>query len=465
MYRLVRLFGVSRAGGFVSGLLFAFGPYRWCNMANLNLLQTEFIPLGIWFAFRFAWRRRARDLVAAGTVLAVQSYFSWYYTFYLGTALALLAVHQIALGSARWRELAGRRSLATALLTLTLLLPGLYPYLKQRASMSGFGRSLGMTAYWSADLLDYLKTNVENRTLGRIPGLSGDQPYFPGLVAVMLAWLGLRALVRGEAPGRGSALASVDVARAATVRAVRRLGDGGYFIFLGLAGFVLSLGPVLRVAGHRLWVPLPYAVLYFTVPGFSSMRASGRYAVLVLTATAVLAGLGYERLRRRARAAWTGLLFPAAIAAALLFACSVPWPMVRFPLRDAIPSVYAWLARQPGDLVVLDLPVPAREADEGEREVTRQIYAIYHGKALVDGVSGFVPPRHRVFREVMQRFPAPEAVRAAAERGTQIVIVHYGDWEPGAGERRRREAERAPGLRKVAEFGADVAYRVVAPTR
>ena len=52
-------------------------------------------------------------------------------------------------------------------------------------------------------------------------------------------------------------------------------------------------------------------------------------------------------------------------------------------------------------------------------------------------------------------------VRAARERGTQILIAHYGDWEPPLAERIRRAADRTPGLRKVAEFGDDVAYEVV----
>src|SRR5206468_1617531 len=101
------------------------------------------------------------------------------------------------------------------------------------------------------------------------------------------------------------------------------------------------------------------------------------------------------------------------------------------------------------------------EAEEGQREVTRQIYAIYHRKPLVDGVSGFTSPHHRIFRQVVQRFPEADAIRAARERDTRIVIAHYGDWEPSVAERLRRAADRTPELRKVAEFGDDVAYEVV----
>jgi len=458
-YRLVRLLGVSRPGSFLGGLLFAFGPYRWCNMANLNLLQTELIPLGLFFAFRYRRARRTRHLLATGATLALQTYFSWYYTFYLATALLLLAASEIAKGRLRWRECLGPPWLWAGLVTLALALPGLVPYLAQRSAMPGFGRTIGMAAYASADLLDYLKVNAENRTLGWLP--TGDQPYFPGLVAAALACWGWRAAFRRGQVARGPEPGSTATRAQRLAPLPQRPAEAGYFALLGLSGLVLSLGPVLRVAGHRLWVPLPYAVLFYAVPGFSSMRAPGRYAVLVLMATVVLAGWGYEEVRRRLERGGAALLFPAALAAALVTTWSVPWSLVPFPQHDQIPSIYAWLERQPGDFAVLEVPVPLREADEGQREVTRQIYAIYHRKPLVDGASGFVSPSHRIFRKVMQRFPEADAIRAARERGTQILIAHYGDWEPPLAERIRRAADRTPGLRKVAEFGDDVAYEVV----
>src|SRR5438093_2316778 len=151
-YRLARLLGASRSGGFLCGVMFGFSPFRYCNMANLNLLQTEFLPLGLFFALRFARKKRTRDLVGSGFTLAAQSYFSWYHTFYLATALGVLGLDQIARGRLRGRDLLDRRALITGLSTIVLLLPGLLPYLEQRSEMRGFGRTLGMTSYWSADL-------------------------------------------------------------------------------------------------------------------------------------------------------------------------------------------------------------------------------------------------------------------------------------------------------------------------
>ena len=474
MYRLARLLGAGRGGGFIAGLLFAFSPYRYCNMANLNLLHTYFIPLGIFFALRYSWNRRTRDLVAMGLTLAAQSYFSWYYTFYLGTALALVVIHALVLGRMRWRELLSPAWLATAAATFALVLPGVLPYLREHARTPGFERTLGMASYWSADLLDYLKTNPENVMIGRLKWLTGEQPYFPGLVAAVLAIVALMGL-RQNVPAELSPQETLAWMRTppatrgmrerlhAFACEWRRRGDASYFLLLGATGFILSLGPILRVAGHRVWIPLPYAALWYIVPGFQSMRASGRYSVLVLTAVVALAALGYEVVRRRlARAERERWMFPVALAVTTLLTWSVPWPMVPLPQRDELPPIVLWLERQPGEPPVLNLPMPAREEDEGFRDVTRQIHAIYHRKPLVDGVTGFVPLPHRHLRQTMQRFPAPDALSEAARFGTRIIVVHFGDWDAATRARLRAEADASPGLRRVAAFGDDVAYELLA---
>ncbi len=449
MYRLARVLGAGRDGAFIAGLLFAFSPYRYCNMANLNLLHTYFIPLGITFALRYARTRRTRHLVWTGLTLAALSYFSWYYTFYLATALALVAVHALVMRRLRWRDLVSPPWLATAALTGILVAPGVLPYLHERAHTPGFERTLGMASYWSADLLDYLKTNPENATIGRIRWLTGEQPYFPGLVAVVLAVIALRTVWPRHVRG--------------VLARWREMGDAACVLLIGATGFVLSLGPILRVAGHRIWIPLPYAALWYVVPGFQSMRASGRYSVLVLLATAALAALGYEVVRRRLAAAgrerW---MFPATLALTTLLAWSVPWPMVPFPQRDELPPVVAWLERQPGEPPVLNLPVPAREEDEGFRDVTRQIHAIYHRKPLVDGVTGFVPLPHRRLRQVMQGFPSDSSLAEAARFGTRLIVVHYADWDAATAARIRARADASPGLRRAAAFGDDVAYELLA---
>jgi hypothetical protein len=483
VYRLVRFLGPSRPAAFLAGFLFAFSPYRFSNLGLLNQVQTQFIPLGLFFALRYFRHRRDRDLVATAAVFLVQAWFGWYYTFHLALALALLAAWELAGGRTAWRDVSWKRATLVTTVTLLLILPGVIPYWQQQRSMPTFRRSLGSTALHSADLLDYVKVNVENRLGALVPAFRSHQGYWPGLVSVAFAALGLAGLARGgssrmgvtpRAPIPADGEASIVRGGSGRVQRLRRIGDGfrdwadrtgvwGYFVILGATAFVLSLGPVLQVAGRRLLVPLPYSLAYYVIPGFASMRAPGRFAGLVVLAAAVLAGLGYGLLERRLRGSRRAALFGGVLAVAGLTAWSAPVPLTVFPRRDTMPEAYHWIARQPGEFAILELPAPPTEPEEKPIDAARQVYALYHGKARIDGVSGFVPPRFHAFRKAIQDFPEPGPLDEARRLGARYILFHYGDLDPPAAARLRQEAARATGLSVAADFGSDVVYELIDP--
>ena len=440
-YRLARALGASRAAGFVGGLLFMQSPYRLSNLGNLNQLQTQLVPLGLLFTVRFAATGRARELAWMLALLALQSYFGWYYAFHL----ALVYAVALACGLAyRWpgaAPLPWKRIAWFGALALLVMLPGALPYWLEHGAMPGFTRRLGTAALYSADLLDYARVNRENALARALHLPRGDLAYAVGLVTFALAAVGLAA-------------------RRAAPPWVARLGRFGAFLgWLAAAGFVLSLGPVLKMAGRMLPVPLPYAVLYFTVPGFSSMRAPGRFAELVVLVAVLFAVRGYDVIRARTRGA-TGriLLGSGIVTAALATAWSAPLPMVAYPGADTLPPVYRWIASQPGRFAILELPMPFRESEESERDAVRQIWLLYHGKARADGVSGFSSPAHEGFRALMRSFPDPLAVRAVAGRGVRFVIVRYGEYDRPEAARIAHEIVAVRELLPVHAEGSDVVY-------
>ncbi len=203
----------------------------------------------------------------------------------------------------------------------------------------------------------------------------------------------------------------------------------GYIPVLGISGLVLSLGPFLQVAGHRLGIPLPYALCYYVIPGFSSMRTPARFAVLVALATAVLAGLGFDALRHRHPRLGSAFLVGTLLAAGVL-AWNPALPLVPYPDRASMPPVYGWLAAQTDSRPVLELPCPARNSVESSLDLRRQMYVLYHQKPRLDGASGFTSNRYEAFRGDMQAFPAEEAIRRAYDMGARRLIVHYGDYSP-----------------------------------
>ena len=453
-YRLVRLLGVSRLGAGLSGFLFAFSPYRYANLDLLNQLQTQFLPLGLFFAVRYLQRWKVRDVVGVAATVVAQIYFGWYYAYYLVVALALLVAYKLVQGSWRPPREHGRAYALIALLSLATVAPVTWPYLERRLELPEFRRSLGETALYSADLLDYLKTNPTSvlASAARLP--TGGQAYFPGLVAAALGALGAWAVwARRHLSSAGKS----------PRRVTQAWGDAGYFLLLAPTAAVLSLGPILHVAGARLWIPLPYSVLYFLVPGFSAMRAPARLAVLVLLACVVLAGVGFKlveaRLRESRPFAWKGAV-AAMFGIAILGAWVRPVSLLELPAARSMPGAYAWLAQQPDKAPVLELPVPARDADESETHALRQYGILLHGHPRLDGCSGFVSRRYRAFRAEIQSFPRDQALHAAGGMGARWIIVHYGDYAGGRADSLRNRIESEPRLGFARRFGEDVVYEL-----
>jgi hypothetical protein len=462
-YRLVRLFGVSRAGAWLAGFLFAFGSYRISNLSNLNQLQTELLALALYFLERARRRPETRWAWALAATFVAQCTLGWYYAMFLLVMIALFAVGVWWVEGFR-RPRRVPPSVVAAVVS-ALLVGGwmALPYVQQRRAMPEFQRTLIQTILYSADLLDYGRTNQGNRLARLMHWPTQGLGLWPGLVTVALAIL---AVVGRWTSSRGSAGAPRSgsfVARtAARFRAAgRRLHDAGRYLLLAVGSMVLSLGPLLKVNGRWIKIAMPYAVLFF-LPGFQSLRAPSRLGALTLLACAVLAGLGYAALERwwRARGWAPSWLFVTLLMVAAVDLWSSPIPMVEFPDRASMPPVYAWLARQPGVDAALVLPAPAAEYEERVTHARRQVYGLYHRKPMLDGVSGFVPPGTRALRQAVQEFPAPVALRAIAERGGRYVIVRYGELEPERRVAWRRAVAHAPRLRERARFGDDVVYEL-----
>jgi hypothetical protein len=446
-YRLARWLGVSRAGSHLCGFWFCFSAYRLCNIVDLNLLHTQFLPLGTWFALRFARERRDRDLWGLALTLAVQAYFAWYYVFFLATIYATVLVHALVTRRLGWRDLVRPRVVLALVACVALLAPVLVPFVVERALVPEFHRTLYQSQLYAADPLDYARVPIFNTTRGAIGPLSGDLAYWPGLAACLFALVGLAAWWR-------------DRRSRSTARSSFGTSEVGIALSIGIVGFVLSLGPFLRIAGHQTHIPLPFAFLFEHFAGFQAIRATGRFAVLVLIGTLILAGTGYEIVRRRVGERRTAILFATAFAITLVDSLAVPVPLVPFPDLRHPPEVYRWLSTEPPSGPVLELPCPPLEKDERVIDAARQLYQHVHRRPRLDGVSGFVPPSARALRLAAQEFPGEHALDLAERNDARLIVMHYGDLAPSVRDSIRTRAAATPRLRPLATFGDDVVYEI-----
>ncbi len=459
-YLLVLSLTRSPGAGLVAGVIFTFSAYRMTNLAQAQLLATQWMPFALLALLQLMRRPRARHVVTFVLFFCLQALSSFYYGILLAMAVAGFVAWRFVVWiwlRAREGTGGGRRLrrvvlylLVAAVLCVLIMLPFSLPYFQVQRDL-GFERSLADNEPFSASLRQYLMVPPGSVVHGRwLP--SDDTPVaggyavdalFPGLVALALSVWGL---VRGRGRTRW------------------------FFLLLALVSLVLSFGPRLYLAPGRpagLEVDLPYAWLYAAVPGFKALRAPVRFDALVMLSLAVLAGYGVAALgtSRQARSGSEGRRTPVLVGAAGLLLAglvaieSLVWPAAEaepVPVGEDVPPVYRWLAEQ-GVEPVLELPMAFTP---GGPQLEYQYLSTYHWRTTPDGYSGFVPPKHGQIVYEMERFPSERAVSLLQALGVRHLVIHT-DRFPASHWQDMEDA--MPGmvdLAPVESFGPDLVYEV-----
>ena len=434
-YLLTRFLTDSVPASFLAGILFAFYPFRYHSGGLINVLAVMWIPFALLSLHLWVETRLRRQLFLFVAFSVAQFLSSTYTAVFLPPAVILYLLVLLLTERKATVELVTRQRwviLAAVGLGIAVVAGFGTPYFHYARAGIGFHRTLPETAPFSAVPWDFLTPAPGSllRPLAPWAG-QGRHPLFFGVVGTLLAlyWV-LRRGWRGQ----------------------RHRPELIFYAWLAVAAGLLAFGSGIGAPGHRL--PMPFGVAYYVIPGFSFFRDPVRFVVLASLATAVLAGAGLARLaavhpgfRRRG-----GAVLLVVLAAVELYAA--PVHLLR-PLPRHVPSAYAWLGSVGGDPVIVEVPMPADESRERPEHARYQLYSLFHGKRIANGVASFVPPVTRELRRRMQRFPSDDSVAFLRELGVTYVFVHPDLYPPDRREALHEAVLAQPGL-DMAEDGGEV---------
>ena len=491
MYLLVFAWTRSRSAAFISGVVFAFCPYRLAHMGagHLPLMGTQWLPFLLLYLERMVVHRRRRDGALAALFYVLGALSAWYYAYIFALAGAVF----VLLRARPWRRVLFSRRflLSTAtfgLLCLVLLGPLVWPVTKiwRQGSRPG---SLQYVDSFSASPLDLVYPNVFQPLWGEAllrwySQNPNENNLYLGLVPLMLAALTLvrtrqrrpGALPAGQVePGARPRLVSA-VAWLSVVFALLALGttlhgrSGPVYIpvpatvervFTAAMAIVtkrLALYPIssysLRVENH-IFVPLPTLFLYLFLPFFNAMRVWTRMAIIPIAGVAVLAGLGWASLADRLAAATRGSRAVSRLGLALVLGL-VLFEFAAVPFALGMTTVSArpvdrWLASQPGDWSVIELPLTKGLSG-------RALYSTrIHGKKISTGYGTFFPQGFDAARPVLESFPSRESLDLLQNWNVRYVLLGsrtYGQAWPDL----ERACDETPGLRYVRAIEDEPVY-------
>jgi hypothetical protein len=410
MYAFAQAVTGSRIAASCAGLVWGFCPFRMTQLPHIQLQALYWMPLTFLLLHRLLLGRRMRDAVWLGVITGLQAISSVYYGVIGGLGLITATFALVVAGRERHAWSLVARLMVAAVVAALVAAPGVWPYWRVQ-QREGFGRTLFEAEHGSATPASYVQAPPTNLLYGRTgwlrpsPGGGGplhrrdgpEQDLFPGFVVLALAALGL---ARARRQGAGAIALTL--------------------LLVGAVGFILSLGP----DGIR---PL-YATLYEWVFGFHAVRAPARFAVLVLLALAVLAGLGVDSLARGSPAAPAsrlsaargtthhGLLAPFVLLlmVAEFLNGSLPWTAA--PPSSTPTGRWLQLASEQGPVVYL--PVGNEDHD-----TTVMVASLEHGRPIVNGYSGQRPQLYDGLIEQMASFPAADALLTLHDLGIRFVIA------------------------------------------
>ena len=209
-YLFVRELTGNPRAAFVAGVLFAFAPYRFPQSSHLHVLSSQWMPFALYGFRRFfdsfdtAASRpggRWRPLLGAAAALVAQNLSSTYYLMFFSPFAAAYVLWEV------WRRRLWRdRRLwlqlgAAAAIVFVLTVPLLLPYAAVQEQLQ-VARARGELSVYAADVYSYLTAVREQVVWGNVarlyPKAEGD--LFPGLVAVILAVIGIATWRRDALP-------------------------------------------------------------------------------------------------------------------------------------------------------------------------------------------------------------------------------------------------------------------------
>jgi hypothetical protein len=195
--------------------------------------------------------------------------------------------------------------------------------------------------------------------------------------------------------------------------------------YIFIFSIIMSLGPILKIfdSNLRLFgfpIPLPYALFYYLLPGFTGFRTPSRFIILALLATVVLIGFKLKPIFAELKTK-TIVIFLLLILSLLFLEADLP--LRGYPVNIHMHSVYQEVKNLPPDAVILELPIKLWNMPDHEIESIRSLYSLEHLHRRLGGFSGFATNNWiNLVNQINAKELSPTNIKALKSLGITHVI-------------------------------------------
>ncbi len=379
---------VRDLGALSAGLAYGFGPYRAGQLAHLQVLTSQWMPLALLAMHGYLDDGRRRWLTLFAVAWLLQALSNGYYLLFFPVLIGCWLLWFI---DWRRRPSRGAAIAATWAGSSLLLVPTLFEYANVQHRL-GLVRTAGEMALFSARPESFLQASGMLAFWRTRPTLTTEEFLFPGLTTIVVTAAAVVATILSKQPS----------ARSTSVRSPAQSAFI-FYVMAALLMWALALGPG-SPGSSRAWLH-PYTFLT-CLPGFEGLRVPARFAMLATLCISIACGLGLAIVAPKGRKA-LGATAACVVVGLLADGWLHSMPLATPPGRVNLPDV--------PQAAVLELP-----AGEGSVDVAAMYRQTQHGRPLVNGYSGHTPP-HYVLLSLALRRGDPSAIMELA-RGRPLLI-------------------------------------------
>lgn len=378
-YFLVKYLTDNNYAAFIAGIVFAFSPYHFSRgLYFFGAATVQWIPFCALYLMKTVKEEGIKNPVLAGIffILVAMSDLQYlifmgifaglvfFYDFYLTLRSRNNFTHSVKQIIIKYLFFGGVAFLGVLPLTINEILIAL--------SNQNFLRpNINEIPKLSNDLMSFFLPSHLHPLLGQftldlysnIPSWPAERVNFIGYIVLGLSIL---ALLKS-----------------------RRKPDIKFWFVTTFFFTIISLGPILHFNGavaftdSNLKIPLPYQILYNTIPFLKNCRTVGRFFVIATLGYSVLAGYGFSELLKY-KPDRKKLIFTIVGFLLVFEYLSIPYPTTQV----SVPDFYYKISNDKDNYAILEIP---QNSNAGYMAFQDLYYQTVHNKALVGGYSARYP--------------------------------------------------------------------------
>lgn len=378
-YLLVKYLTDNKYAAFIAGIVFAFSPYHFSRgLYFFGAATVQWIPFCALYLMKTVKEEGIKNPVLAGIFFILVAMSDLQYLIFMGIFAGLVFFYDLYL------TLRSRKNFIHSVKQIII-----------KYFFFGGVAFLGVLPLTINEILIALSNqNFLKPNANEIPKLSNDLMSFflpshlhpllgqftSDLYSNILSWPAERVNFIGYIVLGLSILALLKS---------KKKPDVKFWLVSTFFFTIISLGPILHFNGavaftdSNLKIPLPYQILYNTIPFLKNCRTVGRFFVIATLGYSVLAGYGFSELLKY-KPERKKLIFTIVGFLLIFEYLSIPYPTT--PV--SVPDFYYQISNDKDNYAMLEIP---QNSNAGYMDFQDLYYQTVHNKALVGGYSARYP--------------------------------------------------------------------------